>query len=346
MYKVLLVDDERLTRENMSKTINWNRIGVELLGSCANGYEAIDWVLDNTPDIIITDIKMPKMTGIELIRIVKQLNEEVQFIVFSGYEEFEFIKEVMQEGVKYYLLKPCSEEEIHKVLIKTIEEIEKNKVVNKLIRNEQLNYKKLIEDKLAALDNLKNINSKNEQHLLLNQMIKDNFEKELTIQAYTKYTMRYINMGFIGLIDLTTQLTQMQEDFCKEQIVDLCQRTLEKIMIYERESEHFIEGILRYIEKNLDNSQLTLKGIAENYIFMNVDYVSKSFIKYTGESFSKYITRKRVGKAQMLMESYKDMKICDVAESVGMGHNPRYFSRMFKKHTGYTPKEYRASIKK
>ena len=112
MLRLLIADDERVIREMIHDLIDWNSLGIEVVGLCKNGIEAYDMVLDEYPDIVLTDIKMPGLSGLELIQKVSELNQNIQFIILSGYGEFEYAKEAMQYGVRHYLLKPCNEYQI------------------------------------------------------------------------------------------------------------------------------------------------------------------------------------------------------------------------------------------
>jgi len=123
MFKVLLVDDERIIREGISKLIEWKSLGLILVGVAKNGVEAYEMVRKYVPDIVITDIKMPEMDGLELIASVKKQFEKIKFIVLSGYGEFDFAAKAMKYGVKDYLLKPCSKEMISEVLKNVLDEI-------------------------------------------------------------------------------------------------------------------------------------------------------------------------------------------------------------------------------
>ena len=105
---MIIADDERVIRESISRLIDWEKLGVELTGLCRNGLEAYDMIIDEDPDIVLTDIRMPGMDGLELIRKVSLMDLDTRFILLSGYGEFEYAKEAMKYGVKHYLLKPCN----------------------------------------------------------------------------------------------------------------------------------------------------------------------------------------------------------------------------------------------
>ena len=95
-----------------------------------------------------------------------------------------------------------------------------------------------------------------------------------------------------------------------------------------------------YVETHLDCETLSLKWLAENYLFVSVGYLSKQFVKEEGIRFSDYLNKKRMEQAIRLMVYYHNDNIKTIARSVGFGNNPQYFSQVFKKYTGYTPTEY------
>lgn len=103
MYKILIVDDEEIEREGMAQFIDWASFGVELIGTAQNGVEALEMIAMERPDIVLTDIKMPVMDGLELIRRAKESFPQVHFIVLSGYGEYEFTSQAMERGIRHYL---------------------------------------------------------------------------------------------------------------------------------------------------------------------------------------------------------------------------------------------------
>lgn len=112
MLKLLIADDERIIRETISSIIDWEKEDIEVIGLCKNGIEAYDMILDESPDIVLTDIRMPGMDGLELIRRISQTDLNTQFIILSGFGEFSYAREAMRFGVRHYLLKPCNEIQI------------------------------------------------------------------------------------------------------------------------------------------------------------------------------------------------------------------------------------------
>ena len=112
MLKMIIADDERKIRESIRNVIDWEKLGIYLVGLCKNGLEAYDMILDESPDIALVDIKMPALSGLELISRIVHSGQSIEFIILSGYGEFVYTREAMRYGIKHYLLKPCNEEEL------------------------------------------------------------------------------------------------------------------------------------------------------------------------------------------------------------------------------------------
>lgn len=117
MIKVLIVDDEPFIRQGLRILIDWKQYGYEIIGEAQNGVEAIKEIEKNKVDLIIADIKMPEMNGIELIEYVRNnISTKIKFIVLSGYYEFEYAKKAIKYNVTDYILKPIQRDELVKVL--------------------------------------------------------------------------------------------------------------------------------------------------------------------------------------------------------------------------------------
>lgn len=118
MIKVLVADDEEIVRTSLVDMIPWQELGMVLVGSVRNGLEALDVVSDDPPDIVITDIRMPMMDGLELIEKIKMLSPDTEIIILSGFSEFSYAQKAMSYGVKHYLLKPTRKEDLTELLRK------------------------------------------------------------------------------------------------------------------------------------------------------------------------------------------------------------------------------------
>lgn len=117
MLKVLLVDDEPFILQGLSALINWENEGYEIVYTCSNGKEALDYLIGNKVDLIIADIKMPVMSGIELLKNIREKNITDAFFVFlSGYGDFVYTKEAIQQNATDYILKPVQKEQLIELL--------------------------------------------------------------------------------------------------------------------------------------------------------------------------------------------------------------------------------------
>ena len=122
MLKLLIVDDEEMICQAIANIIDWKSYNIQLVGTCTDGVEAYHTILDECPDIVITDIRMPGISGLELIERINRTDLCTQFVILSGYGEFEYAKRAMKCGVQHYLLKPCTETQI----IDCIQEVTKD----------------------------------------------------------------------------------------------------------------------------------------------------------------------------------------------------------------------------
>ena len=156
MYKIFIVEDEELLRNGMKNNVKWEEEGYIFCGEARDGEEALPLIRNIIPDIVITDIKMPFMNGLELSRILKKEIPNIRIMVLTGYDEFEFAREALSIGADEYILKPFSSEKLIVALngiAKKINEDKKNKIWN---------FEKYIVEKdfIKKIQNKKNVISK------------------------------------------------------------------------------------------------------------------------------------------------------------------------------------------
>ncbi|MDQ6421862.1 response regulator [Paenibacillus sp. LHD-117] len=116
LYKVLLVDDEAWVLESLKASVNWETQGFEVAGTALSGQEALAMIGEMKPDVVFTDIRMPGMNGLELIKKGSELPDRVLYIVVSGYAEFAYAQKALTYGAVAYCLKPFDEDEILSIL--------------------------------------------------------------------------------------------------------------------------------------------------------------------------------------------------------------------------------------
>lgn len=147
--KVLIIDDEFIMRQGMKHMLDWEKEGFQIVGEATNGQEGLDLIEKLEPDIVLADIVMPVLDGIEFSSIVQQRFPEVQLVMLSGYDKFEYVKETLLNGATDYILKSTLNPEI---LLKTL-----NKAVRKipgmhLVKGTQISYSRQIEKVLLGYE--------------------------------------------------------------------------------------------------------------------------------------------------------------------------------------------------
>ncbi|MDT8860702.1 response regulator transcription factor [Alkalihalobacillus sp. MEB130] len=136
MIKILIVDDEVIEREGLSLMISKERPAINIVGEAGNGREAVELAKKLEPDIVMMDIKMPGMDGVEAVKRIQEEQPKIKFIMVSAFNTFDYAQQVMRFGVKEYLLKPSKKSDILAAIDRMINEIEK-------LRSEQDQKKKL-----------------------------------------------------------------------------------------------------------------------------------------------------------------------------------------------------------
>ena len=147
LYKVFFVEDEIVTREGIRDNVDWKAHGFEFCGEAPDGEMALPLLQTIKPDVLITDIRMPFMDGLQLSQIVRDRMPATKIIILSGHDEFEYAQKAIKLGVSEYLLKPVSVQDLHNVLQKVASELEQE-------RGEQQALQRLrdqVEENRAAL---------------------------------------------------------------------------------------------------------------------------------------------------------------------------------------------------
>lgn len=127
MKNVLIVEDEKMIRQGIKTMVQRSGVPVEMILECNNGEMALEMLSQYRVDVMFTDIRMPKMNGIELVQRMQQLEHIPLTVAISGYDDFSYAVEMMRQGVREYLLKPIEREKIVTVLKKLNEEIEEGR---------------------------------------------------------------------------------------------------------------------------------------------------------------------------------------------------------------------------
>lgn len=145
MWKIVIADDERIIVKGLKKLIDWEALGSEVVGEAYNGEQLKKLIEYADPDIVLTDIMMPYMTGLEIIEWYNKTGGRAKFIFISGYQEFSYAQEAIKNGAVDYLLKPVSEHDLETAVKKAIRQIEEQNTVE-IFREEKDEFRTFFED--------------------------------------------------------------------------------------------------------------------------------------------------------------------------------------------------------
>lgn len=146
MIDVIIVDDERLIRQGIARGINWSQIKCRVVALAENGQEGLSLICKHKPGLVITDIRMPLLSGLDMIKQAKEHVPDTDYIVLSGYDDFSYARKAIGCGVLDYLLKPIDEEELEKKIKDYIIEKKKecrhcgNPLVDRILEYTEYNF--------------------------------------------------------------------------------------------------------------------------------------------------------------------------------------------------------------
>ena len=254
MLNVMLVDDELFIRQGIRLLINWEEYGYEIVAEAENGFQALQILEKEKVDLVFVDLKMPEMSGLELIESVRNLyGNRIQFIILTGYADFYYAKEAIRLSVRDYLLKPIQEQE----LIGVLESFNKDYKQKKTSENRFVPYEEIREPDVRSEMDVRESGKILEQ---IEQYVQENYDKNLSLKSLSE--IFYINNVYLGQI------------FKK------------KYGVMFRE---YLNGIR--IEKAVEllvNTDEKIYRIAKQVGFSSVDYFINRFIQEKGTTPRRY----------------------------------------------------------
>jgi len=362
VYKVLIVDDEPLMRKGLKTVIKWEECGCFICGEAGNVEEGSDAICRLKPDIVITDIKMYDLSGLDMLEQCGEMLKESKLIVVTGYREFDHAKKALNLNVFGFLLKPIDLNEMTSVVKKAVYELDLQKE-NRLkadslkksvdgtlfVQQVKLSAEKFVyAAEESRIDDIEDAREKIKT--LCNNFLKEKKYSKI-IYKYIFYTLietfgnfidkeeyfRTFEMSNIDrIIDNSDDLSEFND------LVELILGSMEKraSLPVDGECDQKISIMLKYIDENYAG-QITLDDLAQ-LTFVSYNYASKIFKNAVGKSFLDYLNYVRIEKAKLLCKDlqYKDYEI---GQLVGIS-NAYYFSKLFKKYVGATVTEYRKNI--
>ncbi|WP_066310813.1 response regulator [Bacillus sp. FJAT-29814] len=266
MYKLLIVDDEMLERQALRMIVSTKLKNIEIIGEAENGRKAIQLANQFAPNIIIMDIKMPGITGIEAVKVIKDQQPDIKVIMLSAFDKFEYARQVMQQGVKEYLLKPARKDELVAAVERVISELN----MERREKEEQENLRKNLRLAISPSENEEvawDLYYDDKKMKKIKDFIEENFTKTISLEDAAEY-------------------------------VGISPFYLSKLF-KEKFSVNFIDYITQLrVNKAKDlmkNPESSLKEICFNVGYKDPNYFSRVFKKTTGYSPSEYRKRLFIG---------------------------------------------------
>ena len=290
--------------------VNWKENGFNHVFHASDGLEALEIVSKNNIDIVITDIQMPEMSGIELIREVKRLIKKVRVVIITAYAEFEYAKESIKLYVDDFILKPFKSKDLLVIVKRIVEEIIRERNENDEIENLR---KQLRENKNALQEKL--------FHDLLGNSFIGNINNDLNYLGLTNlkgsdYFVTVVNIS--NFMDLIQENDEEQKYICNLTLFNWVNKFL---LGYNTVEGTFNDPITNFYVINYRIDQIVILGL----------------------NFIDYLSHLRIQKAKALLKN-SDLRIYEIAEKVGY-RDAYYFSAAFKKIVGINPTDYREKLK-
>ncbi|MEW5320811.1 response regulator [Geobacillus thermoleovorans] len=338
-YKVLLVDDEPLIVKSLANTINWKQLDCTIAATAENGKKALEAVKELHIDLVLTDIRMPVMNGIDFLKALSENFYNPKVILLSGYDEFKYAREGLRYNAFDYILKPIDYYQLEECIARAVEELGADQ------KQKYECMKNRIYDQLM-LNNVKDAVLENYSfQLIIAQVKKDASDKIAPFYDWVEQQgCRYEQVNvFIYKFDqneLIIILTAMKEK--EEQMRNATDVFVQTVLSFFEQKcviavAPLVTGVSNIQCSFVQARELLRMGLALRVTVVTEDIVGENKIKNTASS--------AIEKAiQFLDENYhQDIGIDQVAERVGL--SPSYFSVLFKQKMGVTFLEYLTNIR-
>lgn len=366
MYKVIFVDDEAYVSRGLNIMLDWESRGIEVAGAAEDGAEALALIMRTRPDIVITDICMPRLSGLELMeRCAAKLQKPPKFLMLTGYGELEYIKRAMRLGARGYLLKPIDRAELKEYIERIIDELEEEarreprpqqSISAESFDNFRHTARTLENDKRISVD----ISAANDciRHGRLDDAIREiglmldamkdsgasprrvcGAASVLLVSLY-RYAQRAGAASEREFDRYAVKLSQTREIDEARGILTAAAECVKRGLAGRIEAGD-IANIMDYIEENYKRD-VSMVEIADEFD-MKPARVSALVKKAVGMKFSEYINKLRLDEACRLLAA-TNRGISDIVAELGY-KDYFYFTKKFKKAVGCLPSDYRKRVR-
>jgi two-component system response regulator YesN len=353
--KVIIIDDEFWSRDSIRRLGDWERLGIDWIGEAEDGLSGLTIIAKEHPDIVITDMKMRGMDGVELLQKLNEDYPHIRKIVISGFDDFHYMKQAIQSKADEYILKPINPDELNQALEKAIHELKASKGLHSVQTIDKELFKLVMEYKNLILIYFHDFNieamkerfNELQQKLGLPRILQPgtnhNLYKQFMLILEEQASKWSLDAELITL-DPSKQLYVNDETPIEQWIhaLSAAYQSVLNAIINQRKFKQRID--IRAVQAFIDNhyvEAIRLETIA-NQFFVSKEHLSRTFKQEIGSTVMDYIIMKRMERAKELLQE-PNVQIKTVAEAVGYA-DLNYFFRIFKKVTGVTPSQMRQDI--
>lgn len=253
---VIVADDEKWVRTTIVNTIPFKKLGLTLACEASNGLEALDLCKQHKPDILVTDIMMPGLTGLDLIKELKESLPDIKIVIISGYSEFEYAKTAMKYGIRDYILKPVDEEEITHILHRIIETISSERRKKEEERTLESDYNQAL-----PIIYEKYLNKLLHPNLLTADTIKNKLTKYKISFPYPHFTVVLFSPNVPSALGKDTDIV-----YFKTMVMKVMERSLGAVTFSKSDTEYELVTIINHKNNGPDSRTLP----AESDIRFNI----------------------------------------------------------------------------
>lgn len=327
MYKVIVVDDEQVIRNGVSCMIDSEIEDFYCVGVFCDGLEVIEYLQDHDADVIVSDIKMINVSGVELAKYIYENKSYIKVVLLSGYSDFEYAKAAIRYKVTDYILKPTDFDELNAVF---------DGIRKEFSDDNAMRERRLFNERVQSLYSCIRENNSEKAHDAIDKLF-DEIPRNIGDYICDLYKMLYErleNHSKIALKPFNAQELSMVEE--RDKLNEIAHNLFDDIFeVFNGENDEYAADVKKYIDNHFCED-ISLQSVADAVALSPV-YLSRYFKKNIGENFSDYILRLRMEKASEMLINNK--RVTEVSIACGF-NNPGYFARVFKNYFNCTPKEY------
>lgn len=345
--KALIADDDVFVRKCLLKMLPWQELGFSQVMEAKDGTSALKSALENAPDLIISDVKMPGMSGLKLAEELRASMVDVYIIILSEYSDFEFVQRALKIDVQDYLLKPITKERLSEITekireMKTRLEMKKNYAT---LRDGSDGIRKLVHDLLMSGDVRACTDSFEEMalHRIHPEDLKQfcaSFLKELFAQTSAlTYKKQELDAQSQAAMAIYTELKNVTDviGFVKKQ----CDQCVQICFKQTMRTTGYVQMIDDYIEDHYADPDLSVSAVSD-WLHLSAVYTGTLYKQQKGTSIINRINEVRLQHAKELLLDVNE-NVRAISQRVGYV-TPDYFSRLFSAYYGVSPSQYRAAM--